>query len=414
MIKKLSLILILVYLAGCIDDGKQDLIVINKDINGQGIMGPSCDNNVDCTTNTNHDANFHQNIGIDGNVFFKDINNTTIGTPINYAKEIYSNYFACRPQTNGKCIVIPGTAYIFEVLGSAGTGLDFNGVGRYAAFASAFTEYFRWGMSGASVGLAWQRPLTSTSPSWAGGAGNQKVVATTFMRDFQDPLKGVQLMIDSNGKGTFSQVGSNQVGDFNVLGVSTFTGDTNTLGNARFDQNINVKVDADINGSIYVDFNAKIGKDINSLGRVWMSGLGSSAAALVVLGLDSNNQLVQAVSDAFYKTNIQPLNVSVDTNRLYQVQFHSYNDATTGQPGWGVIAQELEPIFPQAVINMPNGHKAVDYKVLSVFEMAELQKKNQEIGLLKAQNDLLRHIVCDPQPFNLLCQQLNQISQQQG
>ena len=97
-----------------------------------------------------------------------------------------------------------------------------------------------------------------------------------------------------------------------------------------------------------------------------------------------------ASSDARFKTNVRPLTsvleklekvrgVSFEWNELYEAMGRS-----THRREIGVIAQELEPNFPELVSAWDEeGHRAVDYGRMSAVLLEAVKE-------LKAQNDALQ------------------------
>ncbi len=104
------------------------------------------------------------------------------------------------------------------------------------------------------------------------------------------------------------------------------------------------------------------------------------------------------LSDARLKHNIQPLDGALD--RLLQLQGRTFewNDPdspwATG-PGRqvGMVAQEVEPIFPEWVKTMPDGHKMFapsGFEALTIEALRELKMENEA---LRAQNRTLEERV---------------------
>ena len=92
-------------------------------------------------------------------------------------------------------------------------------------------------------------------------------------------------------------------------------------------------------------------------------------------------------SDARLKTNIKALNDPLaDIMKLNAV---SFDYKSNGKPSIGVIAQDVEKVYPQLVTTGPNGLKAVSYEggvSPLIGAVQELKKENDELrGLLRAQ-----------------------------
>ena len=112
-------------------------------------------------------------------------------------------------------------------------------------------------------------------------------------------------------------------------------------------------------------------------------GTNSPSEKLEVNGRLKTNG-IQELSDARYKTNIKTLSQALE--KLSQLRGVSYDWDTTSFPDKnfnarkqiGLIAQELEPIFPELVHTGADGYKSVDYSKL-VAVIVEAIKEQQAI-----------------------------------
>ena len=97
---------------------------------------------------------------------------------------------------------------------------------------------------------------------------------------------------------------------------------------------------------------------------------------------------VQEVSDARLKTDIQPIyDALCKIERLQGVCFR-WNDhaesvgATPGDKQIGVVAQDVEQVFPELVSTPENGYKSVDYTKLTavlIEAVKELRAQNEKM-----------------------------------
>jgi prepilin-type N-terminal cleavage/methylation domain-containing protein len=128
-----------------------------------------------------------------------------------------------------------------------------------------------------------------------------------------------------------------------------------------------------------------------------VNNLGSNACkpALNIIGDENINGLLQASSlfsgtfiykgsDIRLKTDIQPIAHALDT--VMELKPVSYALKAGGHKGLGFIAQDLEKIYPELVLNSdnPNAMRGVDYDGLIAPLVAAVQE-------LKKQNDELRN-----------------------
>jgi hypothetical protein len=125
---------------------------------------------------------------------------------------------------------------------------------------------------------------------------------------------------------------------------------------------------------------------ITPLGRV---GIGSTSPS-ELLDVGGNVRAVSFIStsDQRLKTDIRPLeNSSEKLSRINGVQ---YNWLANGQADMGVIAQDVEKVFPELVVtNNETGYKAVKYQGL----IAPLIESNKELyGMCKASEEQLARL----------------------
>lgn len=97
--------------------------------------------------------------------------------------------------------------------------------------------------------------------------------------------------------------------------------------------------------------------------------------------------LSSCASDVRLKTNIRQLaNVLERVDKIRGVSFNwneVSKDPVDPTVNIGVIAQEVETVFPEAVTNSDNGYKAVNYNALTAVLL-------QAVKELKAENDALK------------------------
>jgi hypothetical protein len=90
--------------------------------------------------------------------------------------------------------------------------------------------------------------------------------------------------------------------------------------------------------------------------------------------VDGNVECVMVVtsSDARLKTNIKPLTNAL--SRIAQLDGYSFDWKATGDSSVGVIAQEVETVLPEAVINGSDGFLKVDYTRLIPLLIAAINE----------------------------------------
>lgn len=96
---------------------------------------------------------------------------------------------------------------------------------------------------------------------------------------------------------------------------------------------------------------------------------------LLVLGVINNP------SDINLKNNIEEINVE-NFKKINPVSF-TFKDDDQNKRHFGVIAQELESVYPELVTDSEMGFKAVNYIELIPVMLAQMKNMQQEIDKLK-------------------------------
>ena len=106
------------------------------------------------------------------------------------------------------------------------------------------------------------------------------------------------------------------------------------------------------------------------------NGSSTISGSLTVTGEILSNNNVTAYSDRTLKENLIELDDSV-IEKLKQLKFYNYNMISdeTKRKRVGVIAQELEELFPELVFEDENGIKSVDYIGLNTYFSFAIQQK---------------------------------------
>lgn len=94
-------------------------------------------------------------------------------------------------------------------------------------------------------------------------------------------------------------------------------------------------------------------------------------------------------SDRILKTNIRVLEGALD--KVLQLQGVSFDWKATGEPSIGLVAQDVEKVYPEAVSTDAQGIKSVDYaKLVAVLieavkeQQAQIDALEKEVAELKA------------------------------
>ncbi len=135
---------------------------------------------------------------------------------------------------------------------------------------------------------------------------------------------------------------------------------------------------------------------INITGDAGNVGIGTGVPTqrLHVFGNITASQNVFATaffysSDRILKTNIRVLEGALD--KVLQLQGVSFDWKETGEPSIGLIAQDVEKVYPEAVSTSAEGIKSIDYsKLVAVLieavkeQQVQIDALEQEVAELKA------------------------------
>ena len=122
-------------------------------------------------------------------------------------------------------------------------------------------------------------------------------------------------------------------------------------------------------------------------GGIYMPTLDTVSAT--ALHIDGNGIISKASSSIRYKDNVT--DIDFDTGRIFDVRPVSFQWKASGAKSFGLIAEEVDKVFPELVYRNKDGSpESVSYDLIGVLLVPELKKQQAEIGELKAENDNLR------------------------
>src|SRR5262249_36390225 len=136
--------------------------------------------------------------------------------------------------------------------------------------------------------------------------------------------------------------------------------------------------------------------------QTFIAGIfGQNVGASTAVFINSNGQLGTVQSSARYKQDIHA--IGAHNQGLFQLRPVSfrYKQDTTAQKHYGLIAEEVDKVYPELVVRDRDGAiETVQYHELIPLLLNEVQHQHQELGAqarqlaeLKAQNARLRAAV---------------------
>ena len=144
----------------------------------------------------------------------------------------------------------------------------------------------------------------------------------------------------------------------------------------------------------YLDFAETSGVDfttrlISSGGVLSVNGAGSGGLLMQVNG-SLKATSYSNISDARFKTNVRPLGSALASVLALRGVRYDWNalgvrhGGTAGAPQVGLLAQEVEKIYPELVSTDADGYKAVNYAQLTPVLIEALKEQQAQIEALKA------------------------------
>ena len=123
-------------------------------------------------------------------------------------------------------------------------------------------------------------------------------------------------------------------------------------------------------------------------------GIGTAASGTAGEIRATNNITAYFSSDISFKENIRPIDGALDKVVAIGGKYFDWKDAYIAEHGgedgyfiqkadFGVVAQDVQAAFPQAVRSRPDGSLAVDYEKLSALAFAAIAELKIELDKLK-------------------------------
>ncbi len=137
----------------------------------------------------------------------------------------------------------------------------------------------------------------------------------------------------------------------------------------------------DVNG------NTRISGNLQANGYVYMPSINAGSTSYTMYWNSGDGRLYRTSSSRRYKHDIK--DYVIDTNKIMQLRPVTFkwnqNTATPNKSDFGMIAEEVNKIFPEIVIYNSSGEAdALDYAKLSVILLKDLQKKTKELDEIKS------------------------------
>src|SRR5262249_8514589 len=123
----------------------------------------------------------------------------------------------------------------------------------------------------------------------------------------------------------------------------------------------------------------------------YIAGIAGSAVSGSDVVVNNSGRLGIVASSARYKRDIHDMGESSHAlMKLHPVTFH-YRDDGERTTQYGLIAEEVEPVYPELVVRDTEGRvESVRYSMLTSMLLNELQKQNSQLQKQAAIDDRLK------------------------
>jgi trimeric autotransporter adhesin len=319
-------------------------------------------------------------------------NTTGAGNTADGVNALYSNTTGSNNTSMGFQSLLNNTTASGNTAVGYQVMLDSTGDNNTALGYQALQTNSSGGINNTAIG--YQANRNNTSGSYNVAVGLQALLSNTtasnntavgYQAGF-DNATGERCTFIGNGAGENSTVSDNTFVGQNS-GSAITTGAANTI-LGRFSGNEGgLNIVGDSNHIVLSDGDGNPRLWFNASGNIFAPALGSASTANNdVRYSTANGALYYQTSSARYKENIADL--EFDTSNLYNLRPVSFDDKTTGERCYGLIAEETFEQIPELVVTREIDGEAVPdsipYSMLSVAILNEMKKLKAELEDAKA------------------------------
>jgi len=228
--------------------------------------------------------------------------------------------------------------------------------------------------------------------------GNLTVTGTLTAQEFVNELVSSSVIYESGSTKFGDDTGDRHdfTGSLNVSGSSNIVGNLAITGFANVSQSLasavagagiqNLVEDTtpQLGGKLHLNGQHLSGSIIHS-GSTHLSGSVTASGVMFVDGLisASGDIIAFASSDERLKDNITPIDGALDKiNQIDGYEFDWNNNSEHSGHDVGVIAQEIEKVLPELVVDRKDGYKAVRYEKIVALLISAIKEQQLQIDLL--------------------------------
>ncbi len=147
----------------------------------------------------------------------------------------------------------------------------------------------------------------------------------------------------------------------------------------EYGDNYNERMRIRADGLVIMQDDLVVGGDLDVYSEIRAQNISSNSGTALVL--DSNGYIAKQTSSVRYKENIKPFDP--DAFRLHQLRFCEFAWKDTKRRDWGLIAEEVAEVIPEAVTYSSNGQiEGLDLQKLILLAIKEIQNLRKKIESL--------------------------------
>jgi hypothetical protein len=232
-------------------------------------------------------------------------------------------------------------------------------------------------------------------PTSSGGTGSNATTYCNLQSNVSGTLPNANTTASSsNGASTI--VARDASGNFSANTITaTLSGTATQVSNSlTAGTGITYSSGSTYNGSAAITISIPQAVGTGSNVQFGSFGVGTAASGTTGEIRATNNITAYFSSDIKFKENIRPIDGALDKVVAIGGKYFDWTDAYIAEHGgedgyfvqksdFGVIAQDVQAVFPQAVRSRPDGSLAVDYEKLSALAFAAIVELGKRIEVLE-------------------------------
>lgn len=266
------------------------------------------------------------------------------------------------------------------------------------------------GIRGYTYGSEGARENRAVSAEAVGTATGQNIGVQALVNSSQTKNIGFQALMFDNDSGVTSETNEGLSFDIsNAASVSNKGGIISVQGSSPDNLGLEMSVTGGTNTNTGMILNVNGGTGSN----VGMTVNAPTAAELngnVIVAGDLSATSVTQTSDRRLKKNIQSLeNALNNTLKLRGVTYTWIDESKSQERQTGLIAQEVEAVFPEFVKTDTQGMKSVNYAQMTAVLIEAVKELNAKIESLETENSELQALVEDQAKLEQRMAQIEQL-----